>query len=157
MSDSKNTSPPASLPQLDFPQPPQMPTFFELVDAPTSSEAQRPKGLFETLLGARVEVLFEDAEAHPEKYHEEALALLANVVAGNKRFETLSLAEQYLLDQATIDFATKTTPPKVSQESVKAASREVEQIEEEEDMDEGMEEVVFEEEPEAALRPFWWR
>jgi hypothetical protein len=152
VNDSRSTSLLTSLPPLDFPQPPKMPTFFELINAPISSEEQKPKGLFETLLDARAEVLFADAEAHPEKYSDEAKTLIEELIAGAKRFDTLPLSEQYVLDQATIDFASQPSRPKEPPPQVKTAAKEEEDEEEDEDED-----IPFEGDSEADLVPFWWR
>lgn len=133
-----------------------MPTFFELVDAPTSSEVQKPKGLFETLLGGRAEALFADAEEHPDKYSDETTALMRELVLGQKKLESLPLSDQYLLDQATIDFASAPSKPVQAAQPPQTLKKEasVEAIEEEEEEED---EQPFKEGPEASLVPFWWR
>lgn len=148
-----NTSPPMSFPPLDFPKAPTMPTFFELVETSPTLQEPQPKGLFETLLGARLDVLHADAEEFPEKYPEETRHLLHELMAGQKSVKELKLEDQLLLDQATIDFAS--TPPKKREEKIKEA----EAVTEEKEGLEEDEEDFFEKgaEPESELRAFWWR
>lgn len=147
---SQSTSAMPSLPPLDFPK---MPTFFEMVESDRhTSEAPKPKGLFETLLGGHVEVLYVDVNESPEKYSDETRHLLTEIVSGQKKVETLTLADRVLLDQAVIDFASakKKPPPLTKTASVESVAE-----------DDGDDEVEIEETKEAStseasLVPYWW-
>jgi len=92
------------------PLPPKFPSFMELVRLEAETQATPPpkKGLFDGLVG-QVEPLYEDSLEHPEKFKEEAVLLLHDLVAGAKTLKGLSAAEQEILDLATIDFASSPT------------------------------------------------
>jgi hypothetical protein len=97
---------------LPYP-PPTFPLFKDLVwqaergKGPTNQR----QGLFEALVG-RVEPIYQDSLAHPEKFSEEALILLAEVISGSKSLVALSASDRRVLDLATIDFASATPTKK---------------------------------------------
>jgi len=78
----------------------------ELVRLEAQTQATPPpsKGLFDSLVG-QVEPLYQDSLEHPEKFKDEAVTLLHDLVAGTKNLKGLSATEREVLDLATIDFA----------------------------------------------------
>jgi hypothetical protein len=82
----------------------------ELAKPQEQAEAERPKGMFEGLLGD-LSVLHEDLVRHPEKYEAEVRALIIRRVGeGRTGTEYLSPQELELLDRATLDFAQTARP-----------------------------------------------
>jgi hypothetical protein len=63
------------------------------------------------MLQGRLDVLVDDVARNPDRYTEEALALIARLAQGRQKVEDLSLEERQVLDRATLDFA-KYIPPK---------------------------------------------
>jgi hypothetical protein len=136
------------------------PRTFVLVEEPPPSAA-RPVGLFEALLAGHTEVLLQDVQDHPEKYDQELLPLLSEIVLRGKSRGELSQEECTLLDKGTLDFATFVQKPK-EQKTVPETKTASFDPEEDFDFEEG-----FEVDDEASLRPdvelpeeepptYWW-
>jgi hypothetical protein len=70
-----------------------------------------PASLFNGFLGGRLDVLTQDATAHPERYDNRTRAFLEELAGGARKLEELSSEEKGLLDSAVMDFAAF-RPPK---------------------------------------------
>lgn len=99
---------------------PSFPRFDEIVNprtlevavgvAPTSSKG--PQGLFEALLGGDVAVLHQDATENPDKYDDQTVGLINELVQKRRSRVDLKEAERGLLDHATITFSSYVPPKK---------------------------------------------
>lgn len=83
----------------------------------------RPQGFFEELLRSRPEVLVQDMDRHPERYPEEARAVLVGLVGGRRPSTSLTKEERLLLDQATFNFVQDAPAPKKVVPAPKQAQR----------------------------------
>lgn len=68
----------------------------------TNPPPPRPEGLFEDLLRSDPSALAQDALDHPDRYADEARALLTELVQSPRR---VSAEERRVLDRATLDLA----------------------------------------------------
>lgn len=113
---SKNTA--AYLAEMG-PKPPKFPTFEELLGLELQPlPTQKHTGLLYELLGGSPTPIYNDAQAHPEKYTPEETALLEVIISrgpvqrGNltcgcpSEHWDLSEVERQCLDQMTLTFAT---------------------------------------------------
>lgn len=99
-------------PSLKAPPPTAFPTFAELVELEATNQAppKRSSGLFEQLLGKRVEHLYQDALEQPSKYSEQNQQLMLQLLQGKRQYDELSDEEKDELDRCTIEFATAKKP-----------------------------------------------
>ena len=96
------------LPPIEFP------TFAALVELEGTNQARpkRSSGLFEQLLGKRVEHLYQDALEQPSKYSEQNKQMMLRLLNGKSQYDELSDDEKDELDRCTIEFATAPKPSK---------------------------------------------
>lgn len=71
----------------------------------TDAAPVEPASLFNGLLGGRLEVLTQDAAAHPDRYDEETRIFLEELDGGARKLKELSPADAEMLDRAVMDFA----------------------------------------------------
>ena len=117
---------------------PRFPTFFELLEQPEES-VKVPTGLFQLLLGGRIDILQEDATQNPDKYDETTRALLDQAV---HRKGSFTLSELDTLNQATVLFASAST--KLPLQKQRPTPRRAPLASKEELP------------PNAEVQPFWW-
>lgn len=131
------------------------PKTFELVNPPVAP-TKRPTGLFADVLGGRAEVLFQDAQDHPEKYDPRLLPLLIQLLNGKKNANELTSDECSLLDRATLDFATY-VPPRDEKATKVAKAPEVKTASPNPDDDDfELEESDVAPEGDGEPSPYWW-
>lgn len=70
----------------------------------------KPQGLFDGLLGGEPAVLLQDASENPDKYDDETVELLHDLVQGTKKKADLKEADTRLLDLATFTFSSYVKP-----------------------------------------------
>lgn len=126
------------------------PKTFEVASAPAS--ARRVTGLFDGVLGGNAAALYQDAIEHPEKYDEQAVGLLTELVQGAKKRVDLEETDIRLLDRATLDFASYVKPPAQRKQptSMTKSAKSVE-------FTEGPDEVPFDEnDVPDGTQAYWW-
>lgn len=106
------------VPSPSPPYPPRMPSFEELLGVELQAKPVKHTGLLYELLGGSPMPIYNDAQAHPEKYQPEDIAALEAVISrGPAARGSLSCgcpsehwelndAERHRLDQMTLTFAT---------------------------------------------------
>jgi hypothetical protein len=98
------------------PQPtptPCFPTFAELCSKEETPTTTTNQGIYETLLGGRPDLLYQDAQSHPEKYEDSTLELLSELV---QKQRPLSTEEKTQLDLAVLSYHSRPSPkPTVAQ------------------------------------------
>jgi hypothetical protein len=120
----------------------------QLADPPPRSE---PTSLFDGFLGGQLEVLTQDALAHPERYDDHTRGFLDELAAGRK-LETLSKGEKELLDRAVMDFAAF-RPPKPPPAPPTQSKKPAPPRERSEPLDERVPQVEM---PGGTLPAYWW-
>lgn len=138
---------------------PTFPRFHEIVDprtfevaAGTAATNRRPQGLFDGLLGGEVAVLHQDASENPDKYDDQTVGLISELVQGRRKSADLTEAERGLLDLATVVFSSYVPPKKTPKLESPAAPRMQKTAEEDND------ELLFDSDdvPESDTPTYWW-
>jgi hypothetical protein len=124
----------------------------QLSETPPPSE---PTSLFRGMLGGNVDLLVQDAAAHPEGYEPGELALINELATGARKLRELSPAELNVLDRATVGFASY-RPPKPAPEKPKppAPAKRPRLVEEANELQDGRAPQV--ETPGGPMTAYWW-
>jgi len=92
---------------LYAPKPPMPPSALT-PPQPTLGDVPQPRGLFQEVLGSDLGALYRDMTAHPEKYSEDVVAMVADLLAANR---PPLPEERQKLDLAVYDFNKPDRPP----------------------------------------------
>lgn len=107
-------------------------------------------GLFQSIMGGRLEVLLDDAQRNPDRYSAQELELLEQLASGQAKLQELSSGDRRVLDQAAISF-TAFKPPRAPAAAPKPPPKPkvpelLQQTQEElPDLEHGLD-----------LPPYWW-
>lgn len=90
------------------------PRTFEFLEPVASDPPAHPQGLFDGLLQGHIEILADDVTSSPDKYNQQVLPLVHDLLQGHKALSAITDKERELLDRATLDFASYVPPKRPS-------------------------------------------